>query len=78
MNRARRKELRSIVEALGELRDRIEKACDEEQEYYDNMAEGLRDFSKGQAAETAIDEMSGATSEIDLAILALESAVEAK
>lgn len=69
MNKDRRKELEKALGLLSEAREILEAAKDEEQEYFDNMPEGLQSGEKGEKAENAI-------SEIEEAISSIESAEE--
>lgn len=62
MNATRRKQIEALKEKLeilkGEassLADELATLRDEEQEYYDNMPEGLQSGEKGEKAQTAID-----------------------
>lgn len=64
MNAERRKKLESIKERLmilaGEassLGDDLAELRDEEQDYFDNMPEGLQGGEKGEKAQAAIDAM---------------------
>lgn len=64
MNAERRKKLEAIKERLmilmGEassLGDELAELRDEEQEYFDNMPEGLQGAEKGEKAQAAIDAM---------------------
>lgn len=77
MNNARRKQIRNLLcdlEDLGlegkleDLKSGFEGARDEEQEYYDNMPEGLQGSEKGQMAEAAISALDEILSALDEAI----------
>lgn len=67
MNATRRKQLAAAYKKLetlqqtaGELQDELESIRDDEQEYFDNMPEGLQGGEKGEAAElvvTNLDEL---------------------
>lgn len=68
MNAERRKKLEAIKERLtilmGEassLGDELAELRDEEQEYFDNMPEGLQGGDKGEKAQAAIDAMENVT-----------------
>lgn len=72
MNNQRRKDIAEIVAKLAdldalknELKDAIEQVRDEEQEYYDNMPEGLQGSDRGYAAEEAINNLDEAVSMLD-------------
>ena len=56
------------AEVLRPLKDKVSDLRDEEQEYLDNMPEGLQSGDKGDAAQSAIDELDNAESYLDLAI----------
>lgn len=64
MNKERRKalstlaeEVRQLIGYAEDLISQIETIRDEEQEYYDNMPEGIQSGEKGDAAQAAIDTM---------------------
>ena len=57
MNKARRKELASIVELIEEARERLEAVKDAEQEAFDNMPESLQDSERGETMQEYIDTM---------------------
>lgn len=56
------------AEVLRPLKDKVSDLRDEEQEYLDNMPEGLQNGDKGDAAQSAIDELDNADSYLDRAI----------
>lgn len=74
MNKERRKKLDDLIEILEGLANDIETLRDEEQEYFDNMPEGLKGAEKGEAAEQAISEMEDAMQSLGEAKEQLESA----
>lgn len=88
MNKARRAEiaelidlLRPLVDTIDDLKTRIENVRDEEQEYYDNMPEGLQMSDRGQTAEAAISELDDVVSmfddfDVETIIGSLETAAE--
>lgn len=57
MNNMRRKALADIQARVEGIKGELEALRDEEQEYIDNMPEGLADSERGTAAETAVGEM---------------------
>jgi hypothetical protein len=65
MNKARRKLIAELQARLIDLRDAVQSVLDEEQEYLDNMPEGLAQGQKGQDAEEAIDTISEILNSID-------------
>lgn len=75
MNNERRKLIDSAMAKIRDGLDELITAKDEEQDYYDNMPEGLQSGSKGDNAQSAIDSLDNAISDIDQA---LDSAEEAK
>ncbi|AVR56139.1 hypothetical protein SEA_REDFIELD_53 [Microbacterium phage Redfield] len=72
MNKQRRKDIEAIVSKLAdlealknEIQEAIEQVRDEEQEYYDNMPEGLQQSDRGYAAEEAANQLDEAASMLD-------------
>ncbi|QDF16016.1 hypothetical protein H3N89_gp51 [Microbacterium phage MonChoix] len=72
MNKQRRKDIEAIVNKLAdlealktEIQEAIEQVRDEEQEYYDNMPEGLQQSDRGYAAEEAASQLDEAASMLD-------------
>ena len=74
MNKERRAAIKRLVEEfdlainvgrLKEIKEGLETLRDEEQEYYDNMPEGLQGGDKGQAAEAAVSALEAVVDEID-------------
>lgn len=76
MNEKRRKLINGLVEKTRNLSLEVEKLKDEEQEYYDNMPEGLQNGEKGTAAYNAIESLNEAIGQLDEAADHLESAAE--
>jgi flagellar biosynthesis chaperone FliJ len=68
MNDQRRKQLKEALQKLEDAAASIEICKDEEQEYYDNMPEGLQGGEKGDKAQEAIDGLEEALTQIDDAI----------
>jgi len=75
MNKQRREILQSILNRIEKVISDIESARDDEQEFYDNIPENLRDSHMGQAAEEAIASMDDALSSLDDAFTAIETAM---
>ena len=75
MNKARRKEIDSVIEALEEAKEQLEVIRDDEQDYFDNMPESFQYAEKGEAAEEAISNLDYAIDQIDEVI---ENAASAK
>ena len=72
MNKLRRKALTELVKKLEEIQSDICAACeslaelrDEEEEYIENMPEGIRYSERGERAETAFDNLTGAVEDIE-------------
>ncbi len=65
MNKARRKELASIVELIEEARERLKAVRDEEQEAFDNMPESLQESERGETMQEYIDTMEQALGDLD-------------
>lgn len=84
MNKQRRTDIAEIIAKLAdldalknEIKEAIEQVRDEEQEYYDNMPEGLQGSDRGYAAEEAISNLEDAASMLDdLDIDSLTSSLE--
>ena len=68
MNKERRKEIASIIEELTSLQERITYVCDEEQEAYDNLPEGIQASAKGCQMEDNAGELSQASDSVGDAI----------
>lgn len=65
INNKRRQFLRSAIAYLDKASDMISDAMSDEQDAFDNMPEGLQESERGEAMETAIDNMDDAISKID-------------
>lgn len=77
MNNARRGRINEIKVRLQNCLEELETLRDEEQEYFDNMPEGLQNSERGQAAESAASNLSDAYDDLEEIINGhLESAVE--
>lgn len=77
MNKARREQINEIKVRLQNCLEELETLRDEEQEYYDNMPEGLQYSERGEAAESAASNLSDACESLETIINDnLESAVE--
>lgn len=84
MNKQRRKDIEDIIAKLADLEalkteiyEAIETVKDEEQEYYDNMPEGLQGSDRGYAAEEAINNLDEAYSMVDdIDVESIQSSLE--
>ncbi|AUX82640.1 hypothetical protein PBI_POCKET_53 [Microbacterium phage Pocket] len=72
MNNQRRKEIQEVISKLAdldalrnEIKEEIERIRDEEQEYYDNMPEGLQQSDRGYKAEEAASQLDDAAQQLD-------------
>ncbi len=71
MNKVRREALEKLIEKIEEIQGDIEAVAealenlrDEEDEYIDNMPDGIRESERGERAEEARDNMDGAIDEL--------------
>lgn len=76
MNKARRKWLQSVIDALEEQKCEIESIQEEEQEAYDNMPEGLQEAERGQTIYENCDTLESAASDLEDIISNLQEALE--
>ena len=76
MNKARRKWLQKVIDALEEQKSEIDSIYDEEQEAYDNMPEGLQESERGQAVGENVDGLESASSELEDIISNLQEILE--
>lgn len=76
MNKARRKTLSGIIDAMRAAHSDLETLQEEEQEAYDNLPEGLKQAEQGCAMEQCASALYDAAQEIDNGICALEEAAE--
>jgi len=82
MNNARRKVIQEALKLLDigtleQIKSDIENAQSEEQDFYDNMPEGIQAGDKGEKAQAAIDALGEIMDSLDTAIEALQE-IEAK
>ncbi len=76
MNKARRKELEEASAKLDEAKALIETASADEQSYYDEMPENLQGSERGERAESAVEALDEAASQVEEAISSLNTATE--
>ena len=74
MNKERRKAIQEVMEELETLKSKIEEIQNDEQEAYDNLPESLQYSERGEAMESAIENLESAYNEIDSIIDNLEEA----
>lgn len=73
MNAKVRKEITKHIEALNEIKDRLESIQDDEGEKYDNMPEGLQDSERADEMLEAVDNLDSTVCSIEEAIMYLEN-----
>ena len=76
MNNTRRSQITDIMEKLSALQTSIEELLEEEQEAFDNLPEGIQDSERGEAIQTAIDNLEEAVSNCEELLNNLEMAKE--
>lgn len=76
MNAPRRKALESIKSSLADLQLQLETIRDEEQEYYDNMPEGIQMSEKGEKANEAVSSLEDAINNLEDVVSQIETATE--
>ena len=71
MNKVRREALKKLIKKIEGIQEDIEAVVgelenlrDEEDEYIDNMPDGIRESERGERAEEARDNMDGAVDEL--------------
>lgn len=77
MNKARRKQLEEIVNALDEQKSVIESVCEEEQEAFDNLPESIQYSERGDTMQGYINEMEDAISNLEDVISNLQEIIDA-
>ena len=75
MNNQRRKEIKSILGQLEYLKGEIERICNDEEDYHDNIPDNLQDSDRAMSSEEAIDSLNEATENLENSIDALENAM---
>ncbi len=76
MNKERRELITEIIEKLQNWKEEAARVLEEEQEYFDNMPEGLQVGERGDKAQEAIQNLENAVESLDTAVESLESAKE--
>lgn len=77
MNKQRRNRLQKVIEKLEELKEEVIFICEEEQEAYDNMPEGLQDSERGQQIYDNISNLEDQESNFEDLIDNLQEVVDA-
>lgn len=72
MNKERRKRLTSIAEQISVLIDEAQEICEEEQDAFNNMPEGLQQGERGQLMEQAVTTIETAVEGLEQAKYAIE------
>lgn len=65
-----------VGDVLEDYKTDINDIRDAEQEYYDNMPEGLQNGEKGEAASNAVSELEGAAESLEEAVTSLGEILE--
>ena len=76
MNKERRKQLQSVIEALEGAKETLDVLNEEEREYYDNMPESIQNGEKGERSSECIDSLDNAISELEDVIYNINQAIE--
>lgn len=76
MNNDRRKTISILINQLIDLKSQLESILNDEQEYFDMMPESFQNAEKGEKAQSAIENIETADSDLQYVIDALESAAE--
>lgn len=77
MNKQRRNRLQKVIDKLEELKEEVSSICEEEQEAYDNMPEGLQDAERGQQIYENISNLEDREGDFDDLISYLEEVINA-
>lgn len=76
MNKQRRKEIQEVIDQIADLKQTIEEINEQEEEYYNNMPEGIQDGQRGDMALRAIDCLEEAMGYLEDAEGSLNEAME--
>lgn len=77
MNKQRRNRLQKVIDQLEELKEEVLAICEEEQEAYDNMPEGLQDAERGQQIYENISNLEDRESDFEELVEYLQEVVNA-
>ena len=76
MNKARRKEINSIIEQIVDLKNNLENILEDEDDYRDNMPENLWGSKRYEISENASSNLEFAISSLEEVIDYLEESTE--
>lgn len=68
MNKERRKWIQEILTKLESVKKELSDVLEEEEEYFNTMPEGFQSGQRGEAAQTAINSLDSAVSQIEDAL----------
>ena len=77
MNKDRRRTLQDIINILDEQKSAIESVCEEEQEAFDNLPEGIQDSERGEIMEGNVSDLEQASCDLDEIISRLQEVIDA-
>lgn len=75
MNKARRTQLKEIIERLESIKGDIFDIANEEESAFDNLPESLQESSRGEAMQEAFDDLNNITFDIDDVIDRIENVI---
>ena len=75
MNRARRKELQSLLDQIEEIKEALEILKEQEEGYRDNIPENLHGSALYEAANEAVDDLGFAVEGLESAVSYIEAAI---
>lgn len=76
MNNIRRKQLKSILEEIEEIKSRLEDVLADEEEAFDNIPENLQGTERYERAEEVVEYLTDAVDNLDEATSSIEYAIE--
>lgn len=68
MNKSRFNKLQRIIEKMADLKEQIEAIGEQEQDAFDNASERVQDSDKGDAMQSAVQDLEAAASSIEEAM----------
>lgn len=74
MNESRKKKLNALIAEIEAIRAKLDIILNSEQEYYDDLSEKSQEGEKGEESQAAIENMEGASTDLENAITGIESA----